>query len=85
MQSTAAAPPHTLMGTLRVCKWLFHMHVAVLAYFPRAGPQGSAGEEGDGAGVHFGPRACLHTRILKFKVQGNRHLHFVDEVCLCVC
>lgn len=37
------------------------MYVAVLAFFPGAGPQGSAEKQGDGARVHFRPSACLGT------------------------
>lgn len=77
MQSAAVPPPYertltntqTLAGTLRVREWLFHMHAAVLASFPGAGPQGSAGEQGDGARVHFRPNACLCTHILKSKLE----------------
>ena len=40
------ASSHTqiLAGTLRVCvrEWLLHMHVAVLASFPGAGPRGKS-------------------------------------------
>lgn len=79
MQSAALPPPteprhthtcsHSLAGALRVCEWLFHMYVAVLAFFPGAGPRGSAGKQGDGARVHFRPSACLCTRVLKSKVE----------------
>ena len=79
MNCGAVPPPYlhrlantqTLEGILRVCEWLFHMHVAALASFPGAGPQGSSGEQGDGARVHFRPSECLYTRIHQSNVEGE--------------
>lgn len=39
---------HSPAGTSRVRERLFHMHVAVLASFPGAGPPGCAGKQGNG-------------------------------------
>lgn len=97
-QIYAAVPPpyvhtlknaQTLVGILRVCEWLFHMHVAVLAFFPGAGPPGSAGEQGDGARVHFRPSACLCACIHSFKVEVEAAISILlmegGGVCVCMC
>lgn len=71
-----------------VCEWLFHMHVAVLAFLPGAGPPGSAGEQGDGARVHFRSSACLCTCIHLFKVEVKAAISILlmegGRVCVCL-
>lgn len=49
-----------------ICMWLF------LASFPGAGPPVSAGEQGEGARVHFRAIACLCTRTHSSEVDHER-------------